>query len=189
MMPSGRIRTEPLEFFVPSPDLMPEKSRCRAWTHRDGSSGHGKYGWQEANPGRYIPKGVYSRDLTGANLVRSERAEVWEQQMTLERGESEVSAATGSRPQFLGAGAMLTVGAAVAASPKACAAETADFEGFVLNDKIKDDSLIRIQKSGVPRVGISVDPPYAYVDQATGNYSGIDAEIVQFIMKMLKIPK
>jgi polar amino acid transport system substrate-binding protein len=113
--------------------------------------------------------------------------------MPLELGESDMSPATASRRRFLGTGAVLTVGAAVAASPKSFGADIAEYDafyaGFVLNNKIEDDSLIRIQKSGVLQVGIAVDPPYAYVDQTTGNYSGIDAEIVKFIMKMLKIPK
>ncbi|BCG82170.1 ABC transporter substrate-binding protein [Mesorhizobium sp. 113-3-3] len=98
-----------------------------------------------------------------------------------------------NRRGLLGAGAMLAVGSLALSARRSSAAEAAafdpSFEGFILNDKIQDDSLVRIQQAGVLRVGISDDPPYSFVDQSTGQYSGIEADIVQYIMKMLKIPQ
>jgi polar amino acid transport system substrate-binding protein len=63
------------------------------------------------------------------------------------------------------------------------------YTGFVLNPFVDkaDDSLVRIQQSGTLQIGQSNDAPYAYVDSSTGIYTGMDGDIVQFIMKMLKI--
>ena len=53
-----------------------------------------------------------------------------------------------------------------------------------------DDSLTKIQKKGVIVVGTSNDWPYSFLDPQKSNaWSGLDADIITFACKMLKIPK
>jgi polar amino acid transport system substrate-binding protein len=98
-----------------------------------------------------------------------------------------------NRRAFLLAGSAITasVGLASVSESSAANVETVDFdssyEGFILDQKIQGDSLTRIQKSGRITIGCSINPPFAYIDQNTGVYSGIDAEIVKYVLKMLKI--
>lgn len=84
--------------------------------------------------------------------------------------------------------------AAIGAKP-AAAAETiavdpsfADFAVPQINGG--DDSLTKILKKGVIVVGTSNDWPYSFLDPKKDNaWSGLDAEIITFACKMLKIPK
>lgn len=92
---------------------------------------------------------------------------------------------------------LLAGGAAIAAAPFALSstaraavpAFAAGFEGFALSRYDADDSLIRIQKKGELILGTSNDWPYSYLDAKTGAFTGIDADIIQYVAKMLKIEK
>lgn len=50
-----------------------------------------------------------------------------------------------------------------------------------------DDSLAKIQQNGLV-VGTSNDWPYSFLDSKTNEWSGLDADIINYIAKMLKIP-
>lgn len=50
-------------------------------------------------------------------------------------------------------------------------------------------TLAAIRKAGVLRVGSSGDAPFAYIDQKTGSFDGVDAEIIKEVAKRLGIPK
>ncbi|RQN38191.1 substrate-binding periplasmic protein [Paraburkholderia tropica] len=92
---------------------------------------------------------------------------------------------------------LLAGGAAIAGAPLVLAgkarAATPDFapgyEGFSMSKYDGDDSLLRIQKKGELVIGTSNDWPYSYLDAKTGAFSGIDADIIHVLAKMLKIPK
>jgi polar amino acid transport system substrate-binding protein len=89
-----------------------------------------------------------------------------------------------------GAAALLTAGVAREAwAVDAPAIDTsfADFTWPKINGS--DDSLLKIQKKGVLVVGTSNDWPYSFLDPKTQAWSGLDAEIITFAAKMLKIPK
>ncbi len=62
-------------------------------------------------------------------------------------------------------------------------------KGFTLNTHIPDDSLVKVQKKGELVIATSGDWPYSYMDSKTNQWTGIDADIIQFIAKMLKVPK
>jgi len=64
------------------------------------------------------------------------------------------------------------------------------FADFVL-PKINgnDDSLEKILKKGVLVAGMSQDWPYSFIDDKTKEWSGLDADILKLVQKMLKIPK
>jgi polar amino acid transport system substrate-binding protein len=49
-----------------------------------------------------------------------------------------------------------------------------------------DDSLAKIQKNGLV-VGTSNDWPYSFLDPKTNEWSGLDADIIKYIAKMLNI--
>ncbi len=83
-----------------------------------------------------------------------------------------------------------TIGAkrAGAAEPVAIDTSFADFSVPAINGS--DDSLTKIQKKGVIVVGTSNDWPYSFLDPKNNNaWSGLDADIITFVCKMLKIPK
>jgi polar amino acid transport system substrate-binding protein len=90
-------------------------------------------------------------------------------------GASAVLAATGTR-------------GAAAAVPPAIDTSYGDFTLPAINGT--DDSLTKIQKKGVLVVGTSNDWPYSFLDPKNNNtWSGLDADIINFVAKMLKIPK
>lgn len=62
-----------------------------------------------------------------------------------------------------------------------------DFKDFVINQTLLDGSLTKIQKAGVLKVGTSADWPYAFTDEKTGEFKGIDADILKEVVKMLNI--
>ena len=47
----------------------------------------------------------------------------------------------------------------------------------------------KLREAGVLRVGSSGDAPFAYIDEATGEFSGVDAEIIKEVAKRLGIAK
>jgi polar amino acid transport system substrate-binding protein len=49
--------------------------------------------------------------------------------------------------------------------------------------------LQQVRKTGVLKVGSSGDSPFAYIDQASGSFDGIDAEIIKEAAKRMGIPK
>jgi polar amino acid transport system substrate-binding protein len=74
---------------------------------------------------------------------------------------------------------------AVAATPPDVDASFKDFT--LLNINSDDDSLIRAQTNGLI-AATSNDWPYSYLDAQTNTWRGLDAEIIRFVAKMLKIP-
>jgi polar amino acid transport system substrate-binding protein len=81
------------------------------------------------------------------------------------------------------------IGSKPAEAADAIAVDTsfADFSVPPINGG--DDSLVKIQKKGVLTIGTSNDWPYSFLDPKTNAWSGLDAEIITFAAKMLKIPK
>jgi len=49
--------------------------------------------------------------------------------------------------------------------------------------------LVQLRKNGVLNVGSSGDSPFAYIDQASGSFDGVDAEIIKEVAKRLGIAK
>jgi polar amino acid transport system substrate-binding protein len=49
--------------------------------------------------------------------------------------------------------------------------------------------LQQLRKNGVLKVGSSGDSPFAYIDQKTGSFDGVDAEIIKEVAKRLGIAK
>jgi polar amino acid transport system substrate-binding protein len=84
--------------------------------------------------------------------------------------------------------AMATGGArqAAAAPPPAVDASYKDFTLPSINGG--DESLAKVQREGLI-AATSNDWPYSYLDPQTNAWQGIDAEIIGFVAKMLKIPK
>jgi polar amino acid transport system substrate-binding protein len=62
----------------------------------------------------------------------------------------------------------------------------ADFSLIKINGD--DDSLNKVQKKGLV-AGTSNDWPYSFLDPKSGEWTGLDADIIKFAAKMLKIPK
>jgi len=91
------------------------------------------------------------------------------------------------------AGGAATLLAAVGATPATAAAPVeidTNFADFVMPKFSCDDSLSKIQQKGVLVAGTSNDWPYSFLDPANNNeWSGLDADIIRFVAKMLKIPK
>jgi polar amino acid transport system substrate-binding protein len=91
-----------------------------------------------------------------------------------------------------GAAAMLTaaIGTKPARAAEAVAIDTSFSDFSVPEINGGDDSLTKIQKKGVIVVGTSNDWPYSFLDPKANNaWSGLDADILTFVCKMLKIPK
>jgi polar amino acid transport system substrate-binding protein len=61
-----------------------------------------------------------------------------------------------------------------------------DFSLIKINSD--DNSLAKIQEKGLV-VGTSNDWPYSFLDPKTKEWSGLDADIIEFVAKMLKIDK
>ena len=100
-----------------------------------------------------------------------------------------------TRRRLLTAGGAAGV-AAVAASTLPRMASAADvpevdtsFKGFVISKLPCDDSLIKTQKKGELVVGTSDDWPYSFYPAGSKEWSGLDADIIKYVAKMLKIPK
>ena len=99
-----------------------------------------------------------------------------------------------SRRQLLVSGGLMAAGALAAAAPRLAAAAAApdidtSFKDFTLPKFQCDDSLTKIQQRGDLRLCTSNDWPYSFLDPKTNEWTGIDAEIIRFATKMLKIPK
>ena len=98
-----------------------------------------------------------------------------------------------SRRRLLVSSGLAVVGAFAAAAPRTVVAATPEidssFKDFTLPKFQCDDSLAKIQQRGDLRLCTSNDWPYSYLDSKTNEWVGIDAEIIRFVMKMLKIPK
>jgi len=65
---------------------------------------------------------------------------------------------------------------------------TKSTDGASMQDTGISKKLQEVQKAGVLKVGSSGDV-YAYIDQATGEFTGIDAEIIKEVAKRLGIEK
>lgn len=84
------------------------------------------------------------------------------------------------------AAAPLRTARAEAAAPPSV---DASYEGFTLPEiNSDDDSLVKVQANGLV-AATSNDWPYSYLDPQTQAWNGIDADIISFVAKMLKIPK
>jgi polar amino acid transport system substrate-binding protein len=97
-----------------------------------------------------------------------------------------------SRRTMLASGGALAAGAAIGASGTAIAAEPdidTSFKDFTLPKMQADDSLIKVQQKGQLEICTSNDWPYSYIDNDTKEFTGIDADILRFATKMLKIGK
>jgi polar amino acid transport system substrate-binding protein len=99
-----------------------------------------------------------------------------------------------SRRQLLISGGLVAVGTLAAASPRIVAAAAApeiatSFKDFTLPKFQCDDSLAKIQQRGELRLCTSNDWPYSYLDPKSNEWTGIDADIIRNVTKMLKIPK
>jgi ABC-type amino acid transport substrate-binding protein len=63
------------------------------------------------------------------------------------------------------------------------------FKDFVLSNIGCDDSLLKMQAKGELVVGTSDDWPYSFYPANSQEWSGLDADIIKYVAKMLKIPK
>ncbi len=90
-------------------------------------------------------------------------------------------------------GAAALLAAAAGTAPAHAADQPAVDPGFAdfTLPKINggDDSLAKVLKKGVLVAGISQDWPYSFIDDKTKEWQGLDADILQTVAKMLKIPK
>ncbi len=101
-----------------------------------------------------------------------------------------------SRRRLLTAGSAAGIAAAtVGVVPKSAAAAVAvppvdaSFKDFVLSNIGCDDSLLKMQQKGELVVGTSDDWPYSFYPPNSQEWSGLDADIMKYVAKMLKIPK
>jgi polar amino acid transport system substrate-binding protein len=101
-----------------------------------------------------------------------------------------------SRRRLLTAGGAAGVTAAIVGSvPQSAAAAVAvppvdtSFKDFVLSNIGCDDSLLKIQQKGELVVGTSDDWPYSFYPPGSQEWSGLDADIIKYVAKMLSIPK
>jgi ABC-type amino acid transport substrate-binding protein len=101
-----------------------------------------------------------------------------------------------SRRRLLTAGsaagmAAVTVGVMPKGADAAVAVPPVDasFKDFVLSNIGCDDSLLKMQQKGEMVVGTSDDWPYSFYPPNSQEWSGLDAEIMTYVAKMLKIPK
>jgi ABC-type amino acid transport substrate-binding protein len=86
--------------------------------------------------------------------------------------------------------AAMTVGSVpkVAAAADAPPVDTS-FKDFVISKLPCDDSLAKIQAKGELVVGTSDDWPYSFYPAGSSEWTGLDADIIKYVAKMLKIPK
>jgi len=101
-----------------------------------------------------------------------------------------------SRRRLLTAGsaagmAAVTVGVMPKSADAAVAVPPVDasFKDFVLSNIGCDDSLLKMQQKGELVVGTSDDWPYSFYPPNSQEWSGLDADIIKYVAKMLKIPK
>jgi ABC-type amino acid transport substrate-binding protein len=97
-----------------------------------------------------------------------------------------------SRRGLLASGA--AAGVAAVAAPAILKAATepqvdTSFKDFVISKLPCDDSLVKIQSKGEIVVGTSDDWPYSFYPANSQEWSGLDADIIKYVAKMLKIPK
>ncbi len=89
----------------------------------------------------------------------------------------------------LTAGTLAVVGAVASAFAAEQPVVDSTFKDFTLSQFQCDDSLIRVQKKGELVLTTSNDWPYSYLDSKTGDFAGIDADIITVCAKMLRIPR
>jgi polar amino acid transport system substrate-binding protein len=77
-------------------------------------------------------------------------------------------------------------GATAVAPPPVDTDFAPDFTLIKINSD--DDSFARVQKKGLV-VGTSNDWPYSFMDPKSNEWSGLDADIIKYIAKMLKISR
>lgn len=99
-----------------------------------------------------------------------------------------------SRRQLLTSSGLVAAGALIAAAPRTVIAAAApeidtSFKDFTLPKFQCDDSLTKIQQRGDLKLCTSNDWPYSYLDSKTKEWTGLDADIIRMVTKMLKIPK
>lgn len=63
------------------------------------------------------------------------------------------------------------------------------YDNSYSKDGVASKMLSDLREKGVMTVGSSGDAPFAYIDQQTGEFSGVDAEIIKEAAKRLGIPK
>ena len=85
-------------------------------------------------------------------------------------------------------------GVAVIGAPSIAKAATepqvdTSFKDFVLSKLPCDDSLVKLQTKGEVVVGTSDDWPYSFYPPNSQEWTGLDADIIKAVAKMLKIPK
>ncbi|HCT64717.1 MAG TPA: hypothetical protein DIC60_05545 [Lachnospiraceae bacterium] len=68
-------------------------------------------------------------------------------------------------------------------------AEEKEYDNSYCKDGVPSEKLAELREKGVLTVGSSGDAPFAYIDQATGNFCGVDAEIIKEVAKRLGIEK
>jgi polar amino acid transport system substrate-binding protein len=88
-----------------------------------------------------------------------------------------------------GAVALAGVAAPHVARAAAMPAIDTSFKDFVLTKVNYDDSLVKIQQKGQLVVGTSDDWPYSFYPANSTEWTGLDADIIKYVAKMLKIPK
>jgi polar amino acid transport system substrate-binding protein len=89
-----------------------------------------------------------------------------------------------------GTAALLTAGTANATAVAPPPVDSAGFPDFsLIKINSDDDSLTKIQKKGVLVVGTSNDWPYSFLDPKTKEWTGLDGDIIKYVVKMLKIDK
>ncbi len=99
-----------------------------------------------------------------------------------------------SRRELLISSGLVAAGSLAAASPRIASAAAApeidtSFKDFTLPKFQCDDSLVKVQQRGDLRLCTSNDWPYSYLDPKSNEWTGIDADIIRSVTKMLKIPK
>jgi len=105
------------------------------------------------------------------------------------------TAALSRRRLLTAAGAAGVAAATVGSLPKSATAAVAvppvdaSFKDFVLSNIGCDDSLLKMQAKGELVVGTSDDWPYSFYPPNSQEWSGLDADIIKYVAKMLKIPK
>lgn len=63
------------------------------------------------------------------------------------------------------------------------------YDNSFSKDGVPSEKLTELREKGTLLVGSSGDAPFAYIDQATGEFSGVDAEIIKEVGKRLGIEK
>jgi ABC-type amino acid transport substrate-binding protein len=114
------------------------------------------------------------------------------------KDDSKLMSSRGPKPGRLSRRGLLASGAAAGvaaiAAPAIVKAATepqidTSFKDFVISKLPCDDSLVKIQSKGEIVVGTSDDWPYSFYPANSQEWSGLDADIIKSVAKMLKIPK